>query len=129
MALYGPQRRSRPLLYNPLFPTGRTKPRLKNALAGAGADDDWSNSLRLDTRGAIFYLEPMTKLLDEAIAEIRRLPPEQQDDIGRYLLQLASEEPLEAGAIAALDEAEAQIARGEVVRGEDLKAFWRSLLS
>jgi hypothetical protein len=71
----------------------------------------------------------MTKLLDEAIAEIRRLPPEQQDDIGRYLLQLASEEPLDADTIAALDEAEAQIARGEVVRGEDLKDFWRSLLS
>ncbi len=88
-----------------------------------------ANPLRLDTRRAVFYLEPMTKLLDEAIAEIRRLPPEQQDDIGRYLLQLASEELLDADTIAALDEAEAQIARFEVVRGEDLKAFWRSLLS
>jgi hypothetical protein len=84
--------------------------------------------LRLDMFNPVFYLQPMTKLLDEAIAEIRRLPPEQQDDIGRYLLQLAAAEPLDADTIAALDEAEAQIARGEVVRGEDLKAFWRSLL-
>jgi hypothetical protein len=71
----------------------------------------------------------MTKLLDEAIAEIRRLPPEEQDDIGRYLLQLASQEPLDAEVVAALDEAEAQIARGDVIKGEDLKAFWRSLLA
>lgn len=68
----------------------------------------------------------MTKLLDEAIAEIRRLPPETQDDIGRYLLQLASQEPLDADTIAALDEAEAQLARGERASPEAVRAFWRS---
>jgi hypothetical protein len=77
-------------------------------------------------RSAVFYFKPMTKLLDEAIAEIRRLPPEQQDDIGRYLLQLASEEPLDPETIAALDEAEAEIARGERASLESVRAFWRS---
>ena len=68
----------------------------------------------------------MTKLLNEAIAEIRRLPPETQDDIGRYLLRLASQEPLEPDVIAALDEAEAGIARGERASPESVRAFWRS---
>ena len=51
----------------------------------------------------------------------------QQDDIGRFLLELASETPLDPDEIAAIDEAEAEIARGEGLTGEELKAFWRSL--
>ncbi len=69
----------------------------------------------------------MTKLLEEAIDEVRRLAPEEQDDIARYLLQLVSQAPLEPDVIVALDEAEAEIARGEAIKGEDLKNFWRSL--
>ncbi len=68
----------------------------------------------------------MTKLLDEAIGEIRRLPPETQDEIGRYLLQLASHEPLDPETISALDEAEAQIARGERASLGSVCAFWRA---
>jgi hypothetical protein len=68
----------------------------------------------------------MTKLLDEAVIAIRRLPPETQDDLGRFLLELASEEPLTPDEIAALDEAEAEIARGERASLESVRAFWRS---
>jgi hypothetical protein len=69
----------------------------------------------------------MTKLLDEAVNAVRRLPADAQDDIGRFLLELASETPLDPDEIAAIDEAEAEIARGEGLTGEELKAFWRSL--
>lgn len=68
----------------------------------------------------------MTKLLDEAMTAVRRLPQATQDDIGRFLLELASEPPLEPDEIAALDEAEAEIARGERAPAESVRAFWRS---
>jgi hypothetical protein len=68
----------------------------------------------------------MTKLLDEAMTAVRRLPAATQDDIGRFLLDLASEAPLEPDEIAALDEAEAEIARGERAPAESVRAFWRS---
>lgn len=68
----------------------------------------------------------MTKLLDEAVTAIRRLPPEMQDNLGRFLLDLASEAPLLPDEIAALEEAEAEIARGEGISGEEVRAFWRS---
>lgn len=69
----------------------------------------------------------MTKLLDEAVEAVRRLPAGTQDDIGRFLLDLTSEASLEPDEIAAIAEAEAEIARGEGLTGEELKAFWRSL--
>jgi hypothetical protein len=69
----------------------------------------------------------MTKLLDDAIAAVRTLPPETQDDIGRYLLQLIDAPPLSPDEIAALDEAEGQLLRGEIISGPQLDAFWKSL--
>jgi hypothetical protein len=81
----------------------------------------------LDSEGVLFYFQIMTKLLEEAIDELRRLTPEEQDAVAHFLLTLTSREPLTPEEIAALDEAEAEIARAEVVKGEDLKAFWRSL--
>lgn len=49
-----------------------------------------------------------------------------RDGLGRFLLELASEEPLHPDEIAALDEAEAEIARGERASPQDVRAFWRS---
>ncbi len=72
------------------------------------------------------YPNPMTKLLDDAVTAIRRLPPETQDDLGRFLLAPAEDAPLHPGEIAALDEAEAEIARGERAPAESVRAFWRS---
>ncbi len=71
----------------------------------------------------------MTKLLDEALTAVRRLPPEMQDDIARAMLALAGEEgggvyiltPDERAAIA---ESEAEVARGEFATEEEVQAVW-----
>ncbi|MBI4724815.1 MAG: hypothetical protein HY765_07500 [Rhodomicrobium sp.] len=72
----------------------------------------------------------MTKLLDEAVIAVRRLPPETQDDIARAMLMLAegkeSDEvyvltPEEEAAIA---ESEAEVARGEFASDEEIRAVW-----
>jgi hypothetical protein len=70
----------------------------------------------------------MTKLMEQAVVAIGKLPPETQDDLARLMLALAGEVPAaltpdEASAIA---EAEAEIARGERVSPETLQTFWRS---
>lgn len=74
----------------------------------------------------------MTKLLEEAVATVRCLPPEMQDHIARAMLAFASEESgevyiLTPEEVAAIAEAEAEIARGEGIGGKKLQAFWRSL--
>jgi hypothetical protein len=70
----------------------------------------------------------VTKLFEQAVAAISRLPPETQDDLARLMLALAEDAPVpltddEAAAIA---EAEAEIARGERVPSETVQAFWRA---
>jgi hypothetical protein len=70
----------------------------------------------------------MTKLVEQAIAAISKLPPDTQDELARLMLALASEAPIalteeEAAAIA---EAEAEIGRGERVSQETIQAFWRA---
>ncbi|HZR60044.1 MAG TPA: hypothetical protein VFA80_03675 [Xanthobacteraceae bacterium] len=70
----------------------------------------------------------MTKLLEQAVAAISRLPPETQDDLARLMLALAEDAPtsLTADEAAAIAEAEAEIARGERVPPETIAAFWRA---
>ena len=70
----------------------------------------------------------MTKLVEQAIAAISKLPPETQDDLARYILALAAGAPvpLSADEAAAIAEAEAEIARGQRVAPETVQAFWRS---
>jgi predicted transcriptional regulator len=70
----------------------------------------------------------MTKLVQQAVAAISRLPPETQDDIARLMLALAEEAPasLTPEEAAAIAEAEAEIARGEHVPPETIQAFWRA---
>lgn len=70
----------------------------------------------------------MSKLLEQAIDLVRSLPEATQDDVARFLMDLADDplptlNPDEAAAIA---EAEAEIARGESVPAETMKAFWRT---
>ncbi|HWB48879.1 MAG TPA: hypothetical protein VG651_07190 [Stellaceae bacterium] len=56
----------------------------------------------------------MTKLLDKAIAQIRRLPDADQDDAAEILLTLASRaKPLDEPTCAAIAEGQAQVRRGE----------------
>jgi hypothetical protein len=67
----------------------------------------------------------VTKLFEQAVAAIGRLPPETQDDLARLMLALAEDAPVpltdeEAAAIA---EAEAEIGRGKRVPSETVQAF------
>ena len=66
----------------------------------------------------------MTKLLEEAIARVRELPPEDQDAIATALLSLAGEPTdvvrLDDETRAAVEEGLAQAQRGEFVSDEDV---------
>lgn len=70
----------------------------------------------------------MTKLVEQAIAAISKLPPETQDDLARFMLAVAGEmpAPLTPEESAAIAEAEAEIARGERVPAETMRTFWRT---
>jgi hypothetical protein len=71
----------------------------------------------------------MTKLLDDALAAARNLPPDDQDNIARVVLRLAStdEEPpvalstAERGTIAT---SKAVAARGEFGTDEQVRSTW-----
>ena len=69
----------------------------------------------------------MTKLLDQAIEAVRVLPPEEQDDLARLLLQLARDDAQpaalshdERGAILRSKDA---AARGELA-SDEVRATW-----
>jgi hypothetical protein len=71
----------------------------------------------------------MTKLLERAIEAARQLPPEEQDDIARVVMQLAGAAdadpvPLTAEESAAIAKSKAQAERGEFATDEDVRAVW-----
>ena len=70
----------------------------------------------------------MTKLLEQAVAAVRVLPPEMQDDLARLLLQLAGEDQpvvrLSAEEEASFDESLAQADHGEFATDEQVRAIW-----
>jgi hypothetical protein len=70
----------------------------------------------------------MTKLVEQAVAAIAKLPAETQDDLARFMLALASgaPQPLAPEEVTAIAEAEAEIGRGERVPPETIQAFWRA---
>jgi hypothetical protein len=72
-----------------------------------------------------------TKLFEQAVAAIRQLPPETQDDIARMLLALVDGEPtsLTRDVAAAVADAEVEIVRGERVPSEIVQAFWHAHLA
>ena len=70
----------------------------------------------------------MTKLLDEAVEAVRRLPSDDQDDIARAMMQLAGSDhtpvalsPEEREAIA---RSKAAADRGEFATDEQVRAVW-----
>jgi len=71
----------------------------------------------------------MTKLLDEALETVRRLPPHDQDEIARAIIQLAgldiavpvSLSPEEREAIA---RSKAAARSGEFATDEQVRAVW-----
>ncbi len=70
----------------------------------------------------------MTELLEQAVETVRALPPEAQDAVARFLLDLAGDdEPalqLTAEEEASLDESLAQAERGEFATDEQVRAIW-----
>ncbi len=70
----------------------------------------------------------MTESMKRAFEAASQLPADRQDDLARYLLALsqsASDIRLTAEESAAIDEAEAELARGERVPQDQIDAFWR----
>ena len=69
----------------------------------------------------------MTDLLDRAIARVRALPQDAQDEAARMLLLFAGEEgpiiQLTPEEEADLREADAEIARGEFATEEEMEAI------
>ncbi len=74
-------------------------------------------------------LSPMTKLFDQAVEVVRRLPSDDQDDIARAIIQLAGSDlaapvilsPTEREAIA---RSKAAAGRGEFATDEQVRAIW-----
>jgi len=71
----------------------------------------------------------MTKLLDKALAALRVLSPNEQDDIARIILQLAGTKEtaaveLSADERRAIDKSKAAAARGEFASDEQVRAVW-----
>jgi hypothetical protein len=68
----------------------------------------------------------MTKLLDQAIEAARRLPPGDQDDIARAIMQLAGTDvvpvPLTPDERDAVAKSKAAAARGELATDEEVRA-------
>ena len=71
----------------------------------------------------------MTKLLDEAVEAVRRLPSAEQDDIARAIMRLAGSDL--AGPVAlspdereAIARSKAAAERGEFATDEQVRAVW-----
>lgn len=74
------------------------------------------------TSCSVYYDEPMTKLLQQAIAQIQQLPPEQQDAIAsRFLEELQDEQKWTARFAETTDDQwdrMAAMVRQEIASGE-----------
>ena len=70
----------------------------------------------------------MTKLLEEALDAVRRLPVESQDEIARAMLALAGSEadpvPLTPEEQKAIARSKAAAARGEFATEDQVRAVW-----
>jgi hypothetical protein len=70
----------------------------------------------------------MTMLLERAVETVRALPPEAQDVVARFLLQLTHEDegaiPLTAEEEADLAAADEEVARGDFATDDEVAALW-----
>jgi len=75
------------------------------------------------------YHRRMTKLLEQAIEAVRRLPADSQDDIARTILHLAGGEvevePIDQAHLAAVLEGLAQAKRREFATDDEVEAAFR----
>jgi predicted transcriptional regulator len=72
---------------------------------------------------------PMTKLLDQALEAVRRLPHDTQDEIARTMLELVGgedqPETTDAAHLSAVLEGLAQAKRGEFASDAEVEAAFR----
>lgn len=83
----------------------------------------------LDTACLGSYHASMTKLLDQAVEAVRRLPPSGQDDIARLIMQFAGSDlpepvPLSPDEREAIANSKAAAARDEFATEEQVQAVW-----
>ena len=75
------------------------------------------------------YHRRMSKLLEQAIQAVRRLPADAQDDIARTILHLAGSEveaePVDPADLAAVLEGLAQAKRREFATDDEVEAAFR----
>lgn len=75
------------------------------------------------------YLRRMTKLLEQAIEAVRRLPSDSQDEIARAILHLAGSkleaEPVDPAHLPAVLEGLAQAKRREFATDDEVEAAFR----
>ena len=74
-------------------------------------------------------MSDMTKLLEKALEAVRRLPPDDQDEIARVIMQLADSDSLAAVALSpeereAIARSKAAADRGELATDEQVRAVW-----
>jgi hypothetical protein len=75
------------------------------------------------------YIASMTKLLDEALEAVRRLPSHDQDDIARAIIQLAGSDlaapvPLSPEEREAIARSKVAASNGEFATDEQVRAVW-----
>lgn len=79
--------------------------------------------------GKALYLSVMTKFLEDAVAAVRRLPSESQDEIARVMLLLASNdgepEPIDPAHLPAVLEGLGQAERGQFATDADVETAFR----
>jgi hypothetical protein len=71
----------------------------------------------------------MTKLLQDAVEQVKRLPAERQNELAEMLIT-AAESDLHPYKLSdedrdAVEEAQAQVARGEFATDADMSALWK----
>ncbi len=71
----------------------------------------------------------MTKLLEQAVAVVRRLPARDQDEIARAIMELAGADAAEPVRLAAeereaIERSKAAADRGEFATDEEVQAVW-----
>ncbi len=75
------------------------------------------------------YHKYMTKLLDDALKTASRLPPGEQDEIARVIMQLAGEDLFQPVALSqderdAIARSRSAAERGEFATDEQVRAVW-----
>ena len=82
----------------------------------------------LDLEAPTAYGFAMTKLLEEALETVRRLPVESQDEIARAMLALAGSEsevvPLSLEEREAIERSKAAAERGEFATEDQVREVW-----